>query len=63
MSTVHKALVGSVTNYSCPAWEFAADINLMKLYVLQNKVYHTTGKFPTNTPSQDLYKAHQILYV
>jgi hypothetical protein len=31
--------------YSCPAWEFAADSQLLKLQRLQNKVLHTTGKF------------------
>jgi hypothetical protein len=32
--------------YAYPAWEFAADINLLKLQRLQNKVLRTTGNFP-----------------
>jgi hypothetical protein len=36
--TLHKALIRSVMTYASPAWEFAADIHLMKLQHLQNKV-------------------------
>jgi hypothetical protein len=28
--TLHKALIRSVMNYACPAWEFAADTHLLK---------------------------------
>jgi hypothetical protein len=28
--TLHKALIRSVMTYACPAWEFAADIYLLK---------------------------------
>jgi hypothetical protein len=39
--TLHKALIRSVTTYACPAWELAADIQLLKLQRLQNKVHRT----------------------
>jgi hypothetical protein len=48
--TLHTALIRSVTIYACPAWEFAADVHLMKLQWLQNKVLCTTGKFPRKLP-------------
>jgi hypothetical protein len=35
--TLHKALIKSVMTYVSPAWEFVADIHLMKLQRLQNK--------------------------
>jgi hypothetical protein len=28
---LHKALIGSIMTYACPAWEFAADNHLLKL--------------------------------
>jgi hypothetical protein len=36
--TLHKALIRSVMTYACPTWNFSADIHLMKLQSLQNKV-------------------------
>jgi hypothetical protein len=35
--TLHKALIRSVITYAYPAWEFAADIYVLKLQRLQNK--------------------------
>jgi hypothetical protein len=32
--------------YACPAWEFAAEIHLLKLQRLQNKVLCTIDNFP-----------------
>jgi hypothetical protein len=29
--TLHKAVISSVIIYACPAWELAADTNLLKL--------------------------------
>jgi hypothetical protein len=29
--TLHKALIRSVMTYACPAWEFAAEFQLLKL--------------------------------
>jgi hypothetical protein len=49
--------------YACPAWEFAADIHLMKLQRFQNKVLHNIGKFPRNTPFRDMHISLQIPYV
>jgi hypothetical protein len=31
--------------YACPAWEFAAESDLLKLQRLQNKVLRTIGSF------------------
>jgi hypothetical protein len=43
--TLHKAVIKSVTTYACLAWEFVADICLLKLQHLQNKLLPTTGIF------------------
>jgi hypothetical protein len=40
--TLHKALIGSIMSYPCPAWEFAADNHLLTLQRLQDKVLRTT---------------------
>jgi hypothetical protein len=49
--------------YPCLAWEFAADIYLLKLQRLQNKFLRTSGNFPRRTPTPKLYVAFKILYV
>jgi hypothetical protein len=36
--TLHKALTRSVMTYDSPAWALAADIYLLKLHLMQNKV-------------------------
>jgi hypothetical protein len=46
--------------YASSAWEFAADIHLIKLQRLQNKVLRTTGNYPRRTPTRDLHLAFQI---
>jgi hypothetical protein len=61
--TLHKALIGSVMTYACPAWEFTAEYRLLKLLRLQNKVLHTIGNFPRLTSVHDRHKALYILYV
>jgi hypothetical protein len=43
--TLHKALIRSVMTYAFPAWELAADIYLLKLQRLQNKVLRTIASF------------------
>jgi hypothetical protein len=43
--TLHRALLRSVMTYARPAWEFAADIHLLKLKRLQNRVLRTIGNF------------------
>jgi hypothetical protein len=60
--TFHKALIRSVMTYACPAWEFAEDAHLLKVKRLQNKVLHTTGKFPSCTPGHKLHTASQVPY-
>jgi hypothetical protein len=49
--------------YACPAWEFAAELHLLKLQRLQNKVLRTIGSFPRRTPVRDMHVASQIPYV
>jgi hypothetical protein len=49
--------------YACSAWEFGAEIHLMKLQRLQNRVICTTGKFPRNTSTRDMHVAFQVPYV
>jgi hypothetical protein len=41
--------------YACPAWEFAADIHLLKLQRLQNKFLRNIGNFPRRTAVRDLH--------
>jgi hypothetical protein len=48
---------------ACPAWEFAAENNLLKLQRLQNKVLRTIGSFPRRTSVRDMHVAFQIPYV
>jgi hypothetical protein len=61
--TFHKALIRSIMNYACPAWEFAADDHLLKLQRLQNKVLHTIGNFPRRTLVCDLHMAFKLPYI
>jgi hypothetical protein len=46
--------------YASPAWEFAANIHLMKLQHLQNKELRTIDNYPRSTPVRDLHLASQI---
>jgi hypothetical protein len=57
--TPHKALIRSLMTYACPAWEFAAEIRLLKL-LLQNKVLHAIDSFPRCTSLRDMHVAFQI---
>jgi hypothetical protein len=61
--TLHKALIRSVMKYACPAWEFAAECQLLKLQRLQNKVLRTIGNFLRHTSVRDMHKAFHIPYV
>jgi hypothetical protein len=49
--------------YASPAWEFAAEIHLLKLQCLQNRVPRTMGNFLTYTSVCDKQEAFQIPYV
>jgi hypothetical protein len=40
--------------YAYPTWELEADIYLLKLHSLQNKVLRTAAYFPRCTPVRDL---------
>jgi hypothetical protein len=48
--------------YECPAWEFAANIHLVKLQRPQNKIPRTTGNFPRPTPVRELHMFFKLLY-
>jgi hypothetical protein len=61
--TLHEALIRPVMTYASSAWEFAADIYLMKLQRLQNKVLRTIGTYPRSTPVRDLHLAFQVPFV
>jgi hypothetical protein len=49
--------------YTCPAWEFAADNQLLKLRRLQNKVLRTIGNLPRRTLVCYLHMAFKLLYI
>jgi hypothetical protein len=49
--------------YACPAWEFAADTQLVKLQRLKNSVLRTTGYFQRRTSVRDMHVVFQIPYV
>jgi hypothetical protein len=48
---------------ACPDWIFAAEIHLLKLQRLKNRVLRTNGNFPRHTSAHDMYVAFQIPYV
>jgi hypothetical protein len=43
-------------------WEFAADIHLLKLQRLQNKVLRNIGNLPRRIPVRELHKALNSQY-
>jgi hypothetical protein len=49
--------------YACPTWEYAADIHLLKLQRLQNRVLRATGNLDRCTPVSELHVAFKIPYV
>jgi hypothetical protein len=61
--TLYKALIRYITTYASPAWEFAANIHLLKLQHLPNKVLRTIGNFPRRTLDQELHEAFNIPYI
>jgi hypothetical protein len=48
--------------YACPASKFAAEIHLLKLQHLQNRVLRTISNFPRLTSARDMDVAFQIPY-
>jgi hypothetical protein len=60
--TLYKGLIRSVMTYVCPARELAADIHLLKLKRLHNKVLRTIENFPRCTPVCDLHTAFNLPY-
>jgi hypothetical protein len=49
--------------YACPAWEFVAGCQLLKLQRLQIKVLCTIGYFPKRTSVRDMHKAFHMPYI
>jgi hypothetical protein len=61
--TFHKALIRSVVAYACSAWEFAADIHILRKESLQNNVLRTNCNVQRRTTTRELHVAIEILYV
>jgi hypothetical protein len=55
-----KALIRSVMTYACPAWEFAAESDLLKLQRLQIRVLRTIGNLSRRTSVRQLHVTFQI---
>jgi hypothetical protein len=49
--------------YACPAWELAADTQILKLHPLQNKIIRTNGNFTRCTKVYDFHTAFNLPYV
>jgi hypothetical protein len=56
-------LLKSVMTYACPTWKSSTDTHLLKLQRLQDKVLHTSGKFPRCTLVYKLHMAFQVPYI
>jgi hypothetical protein len=61
--TDSQSQYNSNSTYACPAWEFAAETDLLKLQRLQNRVLGAIGNFPRRTSVRDMLVAFQIPYV
>jgi hypothetical protein len=61
--TLYKVLIRSVTTYACFAWEYAADVHLLKLQRLQNRVLSAPGNLDRRTPVREMHVAFKIPYV
>jgi hypothetical protein len=48
---------------ACPAWEFAADSQLLKLKCLQNGVLLSIGNLTRRTQTRSSHRTFQIPYV
>jgi hypothetical protein len=49
--------------YACPVWELGADIYLLKLQRLQNKVPRSVRSSPKCTPVRDFHTAFNLPYI
>jgi hypothetical protein len=58
--TLYKALIRSVMTYACPTWEYMADVLLLKLQQLQNRVLRAIGNLYRFTPVRELQVAFKI---
>jgi hypothetical protein len=50
-------------NYACPTWDYAADVHLLKLQRLQNRLLRAIGNLDRWTPVRKLHVIFKILYV
>jgi hypothetical protein len=48
--------------YACPTWEYVADVDLLKLQRLQNRVPRATGNIDRCIPVRELHVALKIPY-
>jgi hypothetical protein len=60
---LYKALIRSVMTYAYPTWEYVADVRLLKLQRLQNRVVRATGNIDRCTSVRKLHVAFKIPYV
>jgi hypothetical protein len=58
--TLHEAVVWSVTNVACDAWQFATDSRLLKLQRLQNNFLCTTANYPSYKQALNLHMVFKI---
>jgi hypothetical protein len=49
--------------YACPAWEYAADVHLVNLQRLQNRVLRAIGNLDRRTMVCEMHVAFKIPYV
>jgi hypothetical protein len=53
--TVHKVLIRCPITYACLACGTAAEIHLLKLHQLHNKILRTVGKLPRGGSARDMH--------
>jgi hypothetical protein len=49
--------------YACPIWDYAADVHLLKLQRLQNRLLRTVGNVDRRTLVRELHVAFKMPYV
>jgi hypothetical protein len=58
-----QTLIRTVMTFSCPAWAYAADAQLLKLQYLQNRVLRSSGNLDRCMPVRELHVDFKIPYV
>jgi hypothetical protein len=49
--------------YACPAWNFSAEIHLLNLQRLRNKVLRNIDNFPRRTSVRDMHVTFHVPYL